>query len=48
MDQRGEHMEINFEYFQVQKWMLEKELKKYKKTCGHLSSSHVSFLSYGP
>ena len=22
MDQRGDHMKINFEYFQIQKWML--------------------------
>ena len=23
MDQSGEHMKINFEYFQIQKWMLQ-------------------------
>ena len=23
MDQRGDHMEINFEYFQIQKWAID-------------------------
>ena len=23
MDQRGDHMKINFDYFQMQKWMLQ-------------------------
>ena len=23
MDKRGEHMEMNFDYFQIQKWMLQ-------------------------
>ena len=40
MDQRGNHMKMNFDYFQMQKWMVQK--------WGHLSSFHVSFLNYGP
>ena len=28
MDQKGYHKKMNFEYFQIQKWMLETELKK--------------------
>ena len=28
VDQRHDHMEINFEYFQIQKWKLEAEHKK--------------------
>ena len=24
MDQMGDHMKMNFEYFQIQKWMLQK------------------------
>ena len=28
MDQRGDHMEMCFEYFKIQKWMLETERKK--------------------
>ena len=23
MDQKGDHMKMNFEYFQIQKWMLQ-------------------------
>ena len=33
-------MKMNFDYFQMQKWMVQK--------WGHLSSFHVSFLNYGP
>ena len=28
MDHKRDHMEMNFEYFQIQKWLLEKEPKK--------------------
>ena len=28
MDHKRDHMEMNFEYFQIQKWLLEKERKK--------------------
>ena len=38
MDRRGDHMKMNFEYFQIQKWMLqtfktEKEDEKNQVTC---------------
>ena len=54
MDPNGDHMEMHFDYFQIQKWMLKKvraekvDEKKNKKKMGDLSSSHVSFLTYGP
>ena len=49
MDQREDHMKMKFNYFQIQKWMLQtvKE-EKVDEKCGHLSSFHVSFLSYCP
>ena len=25
MDQKGDHMKMNFEYFQIQKWILQTE-----------------------
>ena len=53
MDLNGDHMEMHFDYFQIQKWekvRAEKvdEKKNEKKKMGDLSSSHVSFLTYGP
>ena len=44
---------MNFDYFQIQKWILQTvraekvDEKKNKKKCGQSSSFHVSFLSYG-
>ena len=39
-----------FEYFEIQKWMLQavREGKVDEKKCDHLSSFHDPFLSYGP
>ena len=50
MDQRGDRMKMNFDYFQIQKWMLQTVWKEKvdDKKWGHLSSFHVFFLSYGP
>ena len=48
MDQRGDHMKMNFDYLQIKKSMLQTEWKKEMKKWGNLSSFHVSFLSYGP
>ena len=48
MDKGGDHMKMNFEYFQTQKWILQLDRKKQMKKWGHLSSSHIPFLSYGP
>ena len=48
MDQRGDHMKMNFDYLQIKKSMLQTEWKKETKKWGNLSSFHVSFLSYGP
>ena len=48
MDQRGDHMKMNFGYFQKQKWMLQTEWKKKMKKWDHLPSFHDSFMSYGP
>ena len=52
MDPNGDHMEMHFDYFQIQKWekvRAEKvDEKKNEKKMGDLSSSHVSFLTYGP
>ena len=41
---RGKHVKMNFEYFQIQKSMLQKKLDEKMGS----SSSHVLFLSYGP
>ena len=41
------YMKMNFDYFQIEKWMLEVEQKKQMKKWGHLFSFHVSFPSYG-
>ena len=50
MDQMGDHMKINIEYFQIQKWISQtvRVEKNKRKKWGHLSSSYVSFQSYGP
>ena len=50
MDQRGDPMKINFEYFQIQKGMLQtvRTRKGDEKKWGHLPNFHVPFLSYGP
>ena len=46
---KGSHMKINFEYFQIQKWMLQTVRgEKIDEKRSHLSSFHVPFLSYGP
>ena len=34
MDQRGNHMKINFDYFQIQKWMLQKVSRKIRWKMG--------------
>ena len=48
MDQRGDHMKTNIEYFQIQKWMLQTaRAEKVDEKMGYLSSFHVLFLSYG-
>ena len=49
MDQREDHIKINFEYFQIQKWMLQtvRAEKVYLKN-GPLSGFYIPFLSYGP
>ena len=52
MDQMGDHIKMNFEYFQIQKWMLqtvraEKIDEKNWVIC-HYTYFHVSFFSYGP
>ena len=39
MDQTGDHMKMIFDYFQIQKW---------GKKWVHVSSFHVSCLSYDP
>ena len=49
MDERGDHMKMIFDYFQIQKWMLQTvQVEKVDEKKDHLSSVHVSFLSYGP
>ena len=49
MDQRGNHMKMNFEYFHIPKWiLLTVRSEKADKKKGYLSSFHVPFLSYGP
>ena len=41
-------MKMYFDYFEMQKWMLQKpRVEKVVEKRGHLSSFHVSFLSYG-
>ena len=46
---RMDHMNMNFEYFQIQKWMLKLlERKKKMKKGSHLFNFHVLFLIYGP
>ena len=40
MDQREDHMKMNFDYFQIPKWMLQKvRAKKVDKKWGNFSSS---------
>ena len=34
MDQRGDYMKMNFDYFQIQKWMLQTERKKWIEKMG--------------
>ena len=48
MDQGADHIKMNLDYFQIQKWILQtvRAEKVDEKIC-HLSSFHVSFLSYG-
>ena len=42
-------MRMNFDYFQLQKLILQTvTIKKVDEKRGHLSGFHVSFLSYGP
>ena len=49
MDKRGEHIKMNFDYFQIQKWVLQTvRAEKVDETKGHLSSFHVSFLGHCP
>ena len=48
MDQRGDHMKMNFDYFQIQMLQTVKVGKEDKKKWRHVSSFHVSFLNYGP
>ena len=49
MDQREDLMKINFDYFQIQKWMLQTvRVEKVDEKSGRLSSFHVPLLSYGP
>ena len=43
---KGDHMKMNFDYFQIQKWMLQ-TVEKVDEKWGLLSSFQVSFLSYG-
>ena len=46
---KRKRMKMNFEYFQIQKWMLQTVRgEKTDEKRSHLSSFHVSFLSYGP
>ena len=48
MDQRGDHTEMNFEYFQIQEWIYKQlERKKQMKKWSHLFSFKVLFLSSG-
>ena len=50
MEQSRDHMKITFDYFQIEKWILEQIVRaeKLDEKKGYLSSFHVSFLSYGP
>ena len=50
MDQSGDHMKMNFDYFQIQKWILQtvRAEEATDKKWGHLPSFHVSFLNYSP
>ena len=49
MDQSEDHMKMNFDYFQLQKWMRETvRPEKVDEKRGHLFDFHVSFLIYGP
>ena len=51
MDQTGDHMKMNFEYFQIQKWMLQtvraEKVDEKMSSLSSLSSSRVPFPSYG-
>ena len=44
MERKGDHIKMNFDYFQIQKWMWQIVSRKSRwKKWGHLSSFHVSF-----
>ena len=49
MTKRGDQIKTNFEYFQIQKWMLQTVwAEKVDKKWRDLSSFDVPILSYGP
>ena len=48
MDQRGDPMKMNFDIFQIQKWISQTVQKVDEKKWGLLSSFRFPFLSYGP
>ena len=50
MDQSADYMRINFDYFEIQIWMLQivRAEKTDEKKCGYFPSFYVSFLNYGP
>ena len=47
-NEKMDHMKMNFEYLQIQKWLLQngRAEKEDEKKWGHLSRFHVFFLSY--
>ena len=48
MDEWGAHMKMNFDYFQIQKRMLQTvKLENVDEKWDNLPSFHVCFLSYG-
>ena len=48
MDWKGDPMKMNFDNFQMQKWVSETGLEKQMEKDGHLFDFQVSFLIYGP
>ena len=44
MDQKGDYMKMNFEYFQIQKWMFMETVRAEKAD----ETFRVPFPSYGP
>ena len=48
MSQSGDPMKMNFENYQIQKWVSKTGLEKQMKKWGHLSGFNISFPSYGP